>query len=66
MANMHKISTKATPCFVDCGISISIGLVDVDKDGEVEFSPKKKQEVLKRKRTLGVKLASFSSKSSRS
>jgi len=63
---LHIIPNEATPYFVDCGFSISNGLVDVDKVAEVEFSPKKKREVLKRKRALDVKLASFSSKSSRS
>jgi len=45
---------------------ISIGLVDVDKFGEVGTSQDRKEEegVLKRKSALGVKLASFSSKSS--
>ena len=62
----HIIPNEATPYFVECGFSISNGLVDVDKVAEVEFSPKKKREVLKRKRALDVKLASFSSKSSRS
>ena len=61
-----KASTKATPCFVDCDFLISIGLVDVDKFGEVGTSQDRKEEegVLKRKSALGVKLASFSSKSS--
>jgi len=52
---MQQTSIEATPYIVDYGFLISIDLV--------EISPKKKHKVLKRMR---VKLASFSSKSSRS